>query len=357
MGEFDDEDLFIGTSMLALFNAMVVKDPADNKWKLDAVGTIQGPRGNFKSGRSLLNAIAETSRLASDQMKAVLRLNVGTTAVDVPTFDVDTFDGETKPSHAAPEMTGTGTARKASMVGADGVVEADWIRTYDIRNPSEFLFSILSFDSGQSLTQLIGTGSWLSVVMYAATYQQSDPVAAITAGDVSLITGTDLAGAFPVAMTPPGYVMSALTAVDIQFPGAVGGTVVFRLTVSQPSVGSITFDETITFYNNRYRGVRLSPLPAPGTWTQADVAALSGLVTEVTNDIDVTYVSTADDTGYEVLVLRDALGTPKLKVNEFWQEPQDGGIVSITNANGYTEDYRVWILENRCSAGATVEWS
>jgi hypothetical protein len=356
MAEHDD-DLFIGTSMLALFNAMVVQDVADGKWKLDALGTVEGPRGTFNSGRSLINAISETSRLSSDQMKAVLRLKTGSSSTSTPVFDVPSFDGEVKASHQAPEMTGTGTARKAAFVNPDQTVEADWVKTFDVRNPAEFLFSILGFDSGQSLTQLIGSGSWLTLVMFAAAYHDSEPTAPISAAEVALQTGTDLSGEFPVSMSPPGYTESPLTVVDVQYPGSVGGTVAFRLTANQPSVGAVSSDETITFLNNRYRGVRTSPLPASGAWTSGDVAGLAGLTTTLTNAVDHSYTAESEDNEYDVLVLRDALGTPKLKVNEFWQEPQDGGIVSITNANGFTEDYRVWILENQNAVGATVEWS
>jgi hypothetical protein len=242
------------------------------------------------------------------------------------------------------------------MVDPDGTVVADWLRTYDIRNPSELLFLILTFASGQTLTQLIGTGSWLTMVMYAATYQDSEPLAAITDADVSLVVGTDLAGAFPISMIGPGYTGSALTAVDIQYPGSVGGTVQFRLTVDHPT-GMVTSDETVTFLNNRYRGLRTNPLPAPGAWTAGDIAGLTSLATELSNTKDWTYIAGSSASQWDVAVFRDALGTPKLKVNEFNQEPQDGGIVSLTNVDGFAENYRVWILENRKAVGATVQWS
>jgi hypothetical protein len=353
-----DDDLHIGASDLALFNSLVVCDVTDGKWKVDALGTVSGPRGTFRSFLELLNAVSETTRISDQVRKSYLRLSVaGGSGGTTPTFDVPSYDGEVKPSHPAPEMTGTGTARKASMVDPDETVNADWIRTYDVRNPAEFLFAILTFLSGESTPQLIGSGSWLTLVTYTATYKDSEPSAAITSASVSLFVGTDLSGAFPIAMTGPGFTTSPATVVDIQWPLVVGGTVVFRLSATHPSVGTITLDETITFLNNRYRGVRSSPLPATGAWTAGDVAALTGLVTEVSNDIENTYVAASTGTDFDVYVIRDALGTPTLKINEFNIEPQDGGIVSITNANGFTEDYRVWILENCNMTGATIEWS
>ena len=352
----EDDDFYIGTSELALFNALVVCDASDGKWKIDLSGSVIGVRGTFSSGRDLLNAISETSRLTGTlQKKAFLRTKLPAGGANPP-FDVPSFDGAVIPSHPAPEMTGTGTARKSAMVDPDGTVVADWVRTYDIRNPSELLFLILSFASGQSLNQLIGSGSWLTAIMYASTYQQSEPAAAITDADVSLITGTDLAGAFPISMIGPGYTGSALTVVDIQYPGSVAGTVQFRLTADHPT-GMVTSDETITFLNNRLRGLRTNPLPAAGAWTSGDVTGLTSLTTELSNSKEWTYIAGSAANQWDVAVFRDALGTPDLKVNEFNLEPQDGGIVSLTNANGFTEDYRVWILENRKAVGATIQWS
>lgn len=352
----EDDDFIIGTSELALLNALVVCDESDGKWKVDLSGTVPGPRGTFASARALINAISATSRLTDTmQKKAFLRVKLPAGGANPP-FDVDTYDGEVIPGHDAPEMTGTGTARKASMVAADGVVEADFIKTYDIVHPDELAFLILTFASGQSTPQLIGAGTWLSAIMFAATYQNSTPPQAINTASVSLIAGTDLAGAFPISMIGPGYTSSALEIVSLQYPGSVGGQVQFRLTADHPT-GIITSDETITFLNNRYRGVRTNPLPAPGAWTAGDIAGLSGGGVEVDNTLDWTYIAESGATGWDVAVFRDALGAPSLKVNEFNQEPQDGGIVSLTNANGFTEDYRVWILENRKAVGATVQWS
>jgi hypothetical protein len=352
----EDDDFNIGVSELALFNALVVCDESDGKWKIDLSGEVTGVRGTFASARALINAISETSRLVTTQQKkAFLRTKLPAGGANPP-FDVDTYDGIVLPSHDAPEMSGTGTARKASMVAADGVVEADFIKTYDIVHPSELLFLITSFASGQSLTQLIGTGSWLAAIMYSATYQQPIDVASINSSAVSLITGTDLAGAFPISMIGPGYTSSALTVVDLQYPASVGDTIVFRLTADHPA-GTPTQDETITFLNNRYRGLRTRPLPASGAWTAGDIAGLTSLTTEVSADLDWTYSAGGGPEQFDVAVFRDALGSPSLKVNEFNQEPQDGGIVSLTNANGFTEDYRVWILENCNAVGATIQWS
>lgn len=210
-------------------------------------------------------------------------------------------------------------------------------------------FEIASFSDGESTPQLIGTGSAITSITFTASYDNGPA----TSGSVALTVGTDLAGAFPVAMLGPTYVSSGATVVDIQYPGAVAGVVTFTLTANK-GAESDTAATSISFINQIRRGVIADPLPSP--FTQSDID--NDLTTAtLQNTLDITYLAASGVGEYDVIAFREALGAPILSINGFVADATDNGTVSWTNANGFTETYHVYSLPQENQTGALIEWS
>ena len=210
-------------------------------------------------------------------------------------------------------------------------------------------FAIDTFSDGETTPQLIGSGSAITSITFTASYDNGPA----TSGSVALTVGTDLAGAFPVAMLGPTYTSSGATVVDIQYPGAVAGVVTFTLTGNK-GAESDTSATSISFLNQIRRGVVTSPLPSP--FTQSDIDTDLTTAT-LSNSLDISYIAASGSGEYDVIAFREALGAPLLSINGFITDATDNGTLSWTNANGFTETYHVYSLPQQNQTGALVEWS
>lgn len=253
-------------------------------------------------------------------------------------------------AHSTPSFSGSGTARKVLTIDDAGVVRAEWLMTYDVFNPSEFVFDVSSFSvSGAGGTRLIGTGSWMTGVSGSVNYQApGDPV---DGASVSLQTGSGTG--FPVTLDSP-YTAFNAPSNTIDYPANVGGQVRLLLSASAGAEND-TRTVTTTFYNYRMWGT----LPKSSGFTASDIDAVQAQNAQLSNSISASYTATAGTGEYEVYVLRSALGAPNsLTLGGFGAAPIEADTVSWTNPAGFTENYTVWLPSSQQNTGGqVVAWS
>lgn len=208
---------------------------------------------------------------------------------------------------------------------------------------TSYVFAIASFTAtGFSTgTQLIGSGDVNAIgsVSFSATYNNGPA----TNAHVSKSGWADL------TMTGTGYVGPTTNSAAIPYP-TVGGSVVLTLHALNGSASS-TSTKTANYYNNLFVGI--STNISTDTWTEADIEGLGNAV--VSDDNTRTWAAVTAGSGERVaLAWPSRLATPTFYVGGF-EVTFDRVVadVSITNANGYTEDYEIY-LSSQDNLGATI---
>jgi hypothetical protein len=204
-----------------------------------------------------------------------------------------------------------------------------------------FLFSIASFSDGQSSPQLIGTGEWKAIgdISFTASYTNGAATAAY-------ITHT---GWSQLDLTTP--FTAVVSAEAVNYPAA-GSSRAFTLHAAKGAETG-TSTQTVYFYNQVHYGGSL----VQTGWTSADILALTDINSSITNTNTGTWNTVAlAASEYFVFACPSRLANPTN-----WYDHSTGfqlsllsstpETVSVTNANGFTEDYKVWVSNQILGAG------
>lgn len=190
-------------------------------------------------------------------------------------------------------------------------------------------FAIASFSDGQSSPLLIGSGVWKSAgtLSFIASYTNGPATSGVISS--SGLNNLNLTNSFQGP---------TLNAQDINYP-SVGGSVVFSLAAGGDN-GTANSSVSHLFANNRYWGVSTKS----SGFNSGDV---TGLATNDIADSRANSFSVSPGIGqYIVYAYPTRLGLGSFSSNGFQGGFNDPETVSITNANGFTENYYVYASIN-----------
>lgn len=214
-----------------------------------------------------------------------------------------------------------------------------------------FEMSIASFTDNATDTQEIGSGTWLSAgeIAFSATYNNGPPSSA-TVQLVSPPTGVSAWGT-PLSMGSPTFAGPTTNTDTVAYPTSKDTTVTFRLSATL-SPDSDTADTTVTFRNNIFWGVAT----INSGFTEADVEALAN--SELSNDQTRTMSINSGSGQYLVFAFPSSYtsipagsdyetnGNSGFIFNSISCAFNSAETVSITNASGFTENYKVYASTN-----------
>jgi len=207
-----------------------------------------------------------------------------------------------------------------------------------------FTFSVASFTDNESVTQLIGSGTWESTgnITFDMTYNNGPA----TSGDVALTSDGGVTWASDLTLADP--FTTQISAENTAYPSAKDKYITFSLTASDGADTDTAYSATVTFRNLIYWGVASKN----SGFTEADVEALAG--SAISNDqtrqealspgageylvfaFPSTYTSIATSRDYETD------GVTGFRFNSVGCAFEEAETVSLTNSAGYTEDYKVY---------------
>lgn len=180
-----------------------------------------------------------------------------------------------------------------------------------------------------------------------------------TSRTINAGAGEHLIIAYPESYTTihaDGFKFNSITcpfssAASVSITNSAGYTENYRVHPSKlPGLGNSTLSlsTSATIINYLYYGITLKT----DTFTEADIEGLAN--SEVTNDNTQTWDSVTAGVGeYLLFAFPTRLGTVTFYVGGFEGGFEDPETVSVTNVNGYPEDYYVWRSTNS-NLGATV---
>ncbi len=214
-----------------------------------------------------------------------------------------------------------------------------------INNPALFTFSVSSFDDGLSGSFLVGTGTWkaASAISFTASYVAGPPSTSAT------IQKQVNGGAYSDvnSMTSPAFTSGTNNAA-ISYPGR-DQYIRFRLRVVDNSNTTDTQAGALFFRNNIYFGAITST-----TFTTTGLS--STLVTSSTYDdnrsINATsgkYLYVAFPSSYTDIHVNG------FKFNSITCPFEAKSVVSVTNANGFTENYDTYRSSNPSLGNSTLQ--
>ena len=266
----------------------------------------------------------------------------------------DSLEGEanTGLTHTAPTTLSSdqGLARKVAFLLQDGSLTFDFVRNYDVFNPSDFLFSTNTFAFGsQSQTVLIGNANYPLSGTFSVNLNAGPALTAqVTVEDSNEGVGfplyfDSLASSTQLSKTIPG---------GVSITAGVGGSVTIRLRATGAAAGNLTDTETVTynFRNHLVTGVTsatfLTGLTLTGTW----------VTRTVTENLDQTFTNVAIPNGnYWYFAYPKRLGEAWFQINDIgfgavdaqgYGNAQGVSSNSYGNMNGYTEDYYIYRTSN-----------
>lgn len=190
-------------------------------------------------------------------------------------------------------------------------------------------FSVASFSDGFSSPLLIGSGVWKAIgaLSFSATYTNGPA----TSGVISSSGLSDL-------ILTNSFQGPTLNAQAINYP-SVGGTIVFSLAASGDN-GSGSSSITHLFANNRYWG----PLAKASGFIASDVTGLAN--NDIADSRSKSFAVTAGAGEYIIFSYPTRLGAATFTAGGFEGGFNSPETVSITNANGVTENYYVYSSVN-----------
>ena len=192
---------------------------------------------------------------------------------------------------------------------------------------TSFTFSIASFVSNAGAgVQLIGVGLWKATgaLTFSASYNNGPA----TNGYVSFPGWSNL------TLSGAGYTGPTASVSLVNYPGTPG-SIAFTLHATD-GVDPKTASIGVSFFNNIFYGVS----DKASGYTESDVEGLAGVV--ISNTKGRTFTVTPGATEYIIYALPVRLGTVTFWVGGFEGGFLDPETVSITNTNGFTEDYYVY---------------
>ena len=227
--------------------------------------------------------------------------------------------------------TSTDTPSKNEVLKWNGT---DWVpAAYN----ASFTFSISSFLGTPTTTpNLIGNDTWKATgeLSFAAVYANGPA----TGGYITYTEWSD------ITMSGVGYVGPTLNDEIVTYP-TVGS---YRQMILHATDGETptTKTETYYFYNMRYYGVDTNT-----TLTETDIEALTG---GLSNSRVISFTVTAAVGEYIWYSYPTRLGTATFSVGGFEGGFESPDTVSVTNANGYIENYYTYRSTNSGLGTTTV---
>lgn len=251
----------------------------------------------------------------------------GSISINEQLFDTNT--GITKSSNF---VNGTsGLARKLVFLAQDGSLTFDYIRNYDVFNPADLTFAISSFTTTIPSNNLIGSGN----------FSLNTRTATIAYTAVSVPTGLTLSISsgfgFPITVNSPytSYAFTSAAGVTYTSPPQ---TITLTATARNGSGSSSVATTTFSFINNIYYGVSsLTSLTSP------DVIALTSVLQ---NSKSYTFTITSGVGQYVYYAYPSRLGTATFTVGGFAGGFEPPVTLSVTNSNGYAENYYIYRSTN-----------
>ena len=317
---------FIGTVISYSANSLQISvtsqfgSSSGNNWLINLFG-LQGPAGETGAP----GAAGTTGATGA----------TGSISIGEPLFDTGT--GITK---TAAFTSGTeGLARKMVFLAQDGSLTFDYIRNYDVFNPTDLEFGIKTFTSNITSTSLIGSGSFtLTGFNISASY---NPVGTPTVSGATLSISNGFG--FPISLSSP-YTSYTFTSGKGVTYSTAPQTVTLTLSATD---GSTTDTETVqfTFVNNVYYGVS----------TNTNLTNVSSLTPILSNVRNRTFSVTSNAGEYIYYAYPSRLGTNVLFfVGGFEGGFNSGTTANITNSNGYIEEYIFYRSVNENLGSVTV---
>lgn len=203
-----------------------------------------------------------------------------------------------------------------------------------------FAFSVATFADDQADTQLIGAGVWKAAgaIAFTATYLNGPPLTAA-------VSCTSWAS--PLNLTTP--FAAVVSAEDTAYPATKGSAITFSFSAANGETG--TGSAVVTFYNNICWGISTT---ASG-YVSADVVGLSGSAISPTQSRSVAINGTAGN----YLIFAFPASYTSIHATGFlfngvscpFQSPET---VSVTNAAGFTENYKVYRSTNAALGNSTL---
>lgn len=190
-------------------------------------------------------------------------------------------------------------------------------------------FSIASFGDGVSSPILIGTGVWKAIgtLNFSASYTNGPATSGVVSS--SGYNNLNLTNSFQ-GPTP--------NAQDINYP-SVGGAILFSLSAAGDN-GSGSSSISHLFANNRYWGVSAKS----SGFNSGDVTGLATL--DISDSRSNSFSISPGSSQYIIYSYPTRLGLATFSSNGFQGGFNDPETISITNANGFTENYYVYSSVN-----------
>jgi hypothetical protein len=213
-----------------------------------------------------------------------------------------------------------------------------------------FTFSCTGFSTGETATQLLGTGNWKAIgaLSCTASYLNGPPTSA------EIQTNTNSAGWVNKGqMTGPAYTLGA-NGTAIAFPSAPGQTIQCRLSSTDgvdPDTDSAT---TVTFLNYRFWGTLnkntgITETDIEGLSSELYAAASASNYSKTINSSSGQYIIIAyPDTGSNTLEGGDDYeddSNSDFLFNSFVCAFKEQQTLTITNTAGYAETYEYYVSE------------
>ena len=211
-----------------------------------------------------------------------------------------------------------------------------------------FAMLINTFSSGQSTPQSIGSGTWKATgaISFTASYINPPP----TSASIALSSTGGVTWSSPLTLTTP--FTSGTSAQNTSYPSSKDTTITFTLTAYDGATPR-TSATTITFNNYRYWGI----LNHKSSFTQTEIKGLSSELSflpngsKVINSTSGNYLIWAYPSSYT------AINTNGFLFNSVTCPFEAVATVSITNAAGFTENYKVYAVTNPSLGNSTLTTS
>ena len=233
--------------------------------------------------------------------------------------------------------------------GSNFVVES---MTDLIANPLLYTFSLTSFVDDISGLQLIGTGYWKAIdaITFTAEYVAGPPS---TSAVIEFYDSSNPSAGWQSlnSMDSPALT-SGNNSTVINYPSSKDKYIRFKLTVVNDGVTSVNYANPWYFRNRIFYGASNS-----GSLNETGVEALSSVVSgSYTSDRSVNAAS-GKYVYYAYPSTYTDIHDNGFKFNGITTPFEDKDIVSITNSNGYQENYNVYRSTNHSLGNHTLEVS
>jgi hypothetical protein len=253
------------------------------------------------------------------------------------------YTGVTKESSFT---TGTqGLARKIAFLTPGGSITYDFIRNYDVFNPTDLEFGIKTFTSNITTPSLMGATAFsLNGFNISASY---NPVGVPTVSGATLSSSSSYVFGFPITISSP-FTSFSFTTQGITYAPTAPQSTTITLTATD-GTSTDTENITITFWNNVYYGVN-SDTSLSGTNIP------SNLTNVLSNTRNRSFTVTAGAGEYIYYAFPNRLDTSAIAfvVGGFEGGFEDKYTQTVSNSKGFSETYAVYRSTNQNLGTTTV---